>query len=296
MNREMTGIELLDKAPAFDRDIMFETKDLALDDFSSRSSAFTPWATKQLCTTMGIPYSYYKKCPSYLQHDMMNYWLVQKNKKVVLRQSLTQNIAVLSPRYHTISHDMVLRTVADNIPSNWTYWPIETGYDLRFYALAPSINGSRIGLYIQNSIIGHASLSVWGCIFKIVCSNGLIVPLSNQQIFRTWHTRKDLKQWFKAVLTSANITNFVGLSDILDKSDRYLVLEPKAQEILSQSKLSKEIQKKYLKSVAGTQRNYFHLINFLSSKAQEFPPTRRVELEQFAGNLLQSLVYKGKLK
>jgi hypothetical protein len=35
----------------------------------------TPWATGQLCSQLGIPTTYYRKCPSVLQDIQLNYWL-----------------------------------------------------------------------------------------------------------------------------------------------------------------------------------------------------------------------------
>lgn len=49
----------------------------------------TPWATAQICTRLGIPVSYYRKCPEVLQDVQANYWL--KNGKVINHGHATTN-------------------------------------------------------------------------------------------------------------------------------------------------------------------------------------------------------------
>ncbi len=37
----------------------------------------TSWATSQLCTRLGIPAGYFRKCPAHLQDEQFNWWIKQ---------------------------------------------------------------------------------------------------------------------------------------------------------------------------------------------------------------------------
>ena len=81
-------------------DVVVQRRDIAIKDGQvtfafdklgehQESLSPTTWATAQLCTRLGIPVSYYRKCPTVLQDMQANFWL--KNGKATHHGPVTTN-------------------------------------------------------------------------------------------------------------------------------------------------------------------------------------------------------------
>ena len=83
----------------------------------------TTWATSQLCTRLGIPTPYFRKCPPELQDSQANYWLRngehKPGEKWLLRARDNNLRAVLSERYSPLDNAVLLDELRLLLPDSY---------------------------------------------------------------------------------------------------------------------------------------------------------------------------------
>lgn len=148
----------------------------------------TDHANGQLADRLGIPKRYYdrllKDAPALLETNV-RHWLRQADERRMVRTLDGQARAVLSDRYHRIDNEVIAEIVlpllldtpeADIISCAVTDWKLTL--QVRF----PRVEGEvrvgdpvQAGLTIRNGEIGNGALTVEPLVYRLVCSNGLIV-------------------------------------------------------------------------------------------------------------------------
>jgi hypothetical protein len=169
----------------------------------------TNLARRQLAEKLKIPFAYFERMraeqPALLDHNV-NTWLQTDNERRMLR-TLDGNVrAVLSDRYRRLDN----YDLAENV------LPILRGLpDARFESVeltetkmyikvvTPRIQVEMVpgdvvqaGVVITNSEVGHGTLTVQPLMFRLVCSNGLIVP---DRALRKTHVGRTLQSEEEAI-------------------------------------------------------------------------------------------------
>jgi len=162
---------------------------LVIDHPSGGSFTVTDLARRQLAARLNIPYPYYdrmrKEQPRLLDNNV-NTWLQCGEGHTMVRTLDGQARAVLSDRYRRLdNYDLanavipILQTLPnmrfESVELTETRMYLKVVVPPLAYTMAPG-DVVQAGVVITNSEVGHGTLSVQPLLYRVVCSNGLIVP------------------------------------------------------------------------------------------------------------------------
>lgn len=135
-------------------------------------------AFNQLANKLRIPSPYLKRCDSGLRAHNVNMWLEERETGLLIRTQGNVIRAVLSDKYRTINHLDLLNWLTDEISDdtevryelNGQYMDLQVvaGNNLNPRAL-------RSGMYLRNSEVGSATVSIGALVFRTICLNGLVM-------------------------------------------------------------------------------------------------------------------------
>jgi hypothetical protein len=264
----------------------------------------SPHAFSQLCTKIGVPVRYMKKCidAGYLDlvQQNMNTFIEDFEKDLLVRTYDDRVRGILSSKYSVMDTPDIITALNDAVSGH----NFQTkGYyltDERFHArlLQPDflpIPGEDLfaGLQIDSSDVGRSILIVRIMIFKQVCTNGLTMSKGGGILFEQKHigiTSDEFRAGLKESLE--RVPDLVASLTESIKGGQKVKLTPKAiEEYLANAKdaldLSDEASKKVVNLMSERYGNTkWGLINGITEVAQEFTLERRLELENYAGELL----------
>jgi hypothetical protein len=162
---------------------------LIVDHPDGGTFTVTELARRQLAGKLSIPYAYFERMrteqPTLLDRNV-NTWLQCDEGRKMLRTLDGQARAVLSDRYRRLdNHDLanavipILRTLDnmrfESVELTETRMYLKVVVPPLAYTMSPG-DLVQAGLVITNSEVGHGSLSVQPLLYRVLCSNGLIVP------------------------------------------------------------------------------------------------------------------------
>lgn len=144
---------------------------------------------EQIAERMGIPIKYYKRmrdeAPQLLDWNV-NHWFSEQPKTQLVRTLGGNARAFLSDRYQRIDNDEVARTV---LPILQEIEGLQVASceitETRMYikATTPRIAGEvkkgdvvQAGIAISNSEVGAGAVTIAPLVFRLVCTNGMILP------------------------------------------------------------------------------------------------------------------------
>jgi hypothetical protein len=149
----------------------------------------TPLARRQLADKLKIPYAYFERMredqPALLDRNV-NTWLQSEEDRRMLRTLDGQVRAVLSDRYRRLDNFDLAESVLpilqqlpevrfESVELTETKMYLKCITPRLKYEMAPG-DVVQAGVVISNSEVGQGTLSVQPLLFRLVCSNGLIVP------------------------------------------------------------------------------------------------------------------------
>ena len=270
----------------------------------------TNFALGQLCNKIGVPYRYLKKCidtgKTELASENISSWLHDYNKDLFIRTYKDKIRGILTPRYSCCDSPDILEVVDSCLPYDFVvagHYLSEERLHLRVREQEPlNIDGEDLyaGLTINSSDVGRSILSVKFLIYKMVCSNGLMLPQSSGVLFEQRHTGitpHDFKEglensieMFDSVKESATklLRNSIkeGKLSLFNSLDS--LIDYVKKEVLVSEKDATEIVELFNNRVReGRYRdNNWGLINSITEYAQKYTLEKRIEMEHNAGNLL----------
>ena len=145
-----------------------------------------------------------REAPSLLA-DNVNHWLRRSPAKPRLVRALGSDIrALASPRYATLDNDALLSAlepVLHDLSMTVESCQLdEEGLTLKM--VTPKLQGEvklhdvvQSGLLVRNSEVKAGSLSVQPLIFRLVCTNGLVLGGANGQAASRRHIGRDLRPY-----------------------------------------------------------------------------------------------------
>jgi len=167
------------------RDISFDS--LETVKIAGESHNLKSVAQQSICTRLGIPITYMRKCPDHVQAYNMNHWIEkEKNNELFFRFDKSDVRAIFTPRYRPLDHFEIL-TQLDSLGFT-PETEVQVSLDQEFMQISIpdsgktfSLNGDKItpGVSIVNSEVGISSLSLSAFYVRLVCTNGLV---SKEQI------------------------------------------------------------------------------------------------------------------
>jgi hypothetical protein len=277
------------------------TEDGALElngDGRAERFALSELATSQMCQRLGIPVPYYRRLPAKLQATVANYDFDRLRDSAFLLRGKNEWVrAFLSSDYVTYNNSHVAETVKALLEggpvSVKSFVLEETHLFLKIISdeIVDRDSGLKAGVMIGNSEVGTASISIEPFVYRLSCTNDLVV--SKEQSFRHPHTRLTVDQLRKGTALAISIAFKVASSAL----DRFLKTReepvPDPVETIRQLAEARKLSRKFADEVASSyaaepEPSRFGVINAFTRAAQKLGPLQRIEMERFAGTLLEA--------
>jgi len=195
--------------------------------------------------------------------------------KVLRTLKYTANMKRFLPTQVFLSEDKLVARFVDFTPL-----PVKDGSPL------------YVGFAVSSSDVGRGALSLRMFIYRSVCQNGLLISSGNGTLYKQSHIGESMTeskmQIFQRAFNNIDVVTGEMLQRIQISRERSLkdfemqILVEKAKREL---KLSKEKTEKFETLVGSYEPTRWGIVNSVTELAQDFTLDRRIELEEWAGNL-----------
>ncbi len=265
------------------------------------------WAEGQLCSKLGIPVGYFRKCPPMLKDAQFEYWMNQlysssngHTPRLLLRGSGQTLRGVLSERYACIDNLSLIEAI-DTLESTGLevkgFEMTEVSFHLRLvdptsYTEAGSDDPLFSGVHISNSEVGMRTLSVDALVYRQVCTNGLVRLVRNRSVYARKHIGHAPEQLASILRESAMAALDLGCRSALAfaqaKEMRIDDPEAKLTALAKPWNLTEEVQESIVRqlSIEPLPDTAYGLINAITTVARSQDPDERFRIETLAGSLL----------
>lgn len=297
MNEERTNFAVNDDLKLIIQPVHGENKTMDITD-----SAFS-----QLCTRMGVPAKYIKKCfaagKSELAIENFRAWENDNVGNMLVREYDGVARAVLSNSYAPFDNYRVLRALNYTMDTKrfipTQVYMSQDKLHVRFvdYEQLPIDDGSGSPLYagfiLSSNSVGDGSLSLKFFIYRSVCRNGMAISSMGGTLFRQNHIGEKMTDSKIAVFNRAfmDIDRLADMAVSLVKENKgkYLKdyeLEMYLEKARREMKLSEKSMDKLKLLVGGTyEPTKWGFVNGITELAQDFTLDTRYEMENWAGEL-----------
>lgn len=256
------------------------------------------------CDRIGVPGKYIDKCYKSGKQELalQNFreWADEAKGNMLVRENDGVVRAVLSESYAPFDSYKVLRTLKYTanmkrfLPTQ--VFLSEDKLVARFvdFTPLPVKDGSPlyVGFAVSSSDVGRGALSLRMFIYRSVCQNGLLISSGNGTLYKQSHIGESMTeskmQIFQRAFNNIDVVTGEMLQRIQINRERSLkdfemqILVEKAKREL---KLSKEKTEKFETLVGSYEPTRWGIVNSVTELAQDFTLDRRIELEEWAGNL-----------
>jgi hypothetical protein len=255
-------------------------------------------AVSQMCERLEIPARYFRRLPGEMQAHVANFDLNRQNgKSFLLRGKGDWVRAFLSSDYVAYNNTQIAETaealLRNGALSVKAFVLEETHMFLKIISedIFDIESGLKAGIMIGNSEVGMGSVSVEPFVFRKPCTNDLIV--SQEKSFRHAHIHLTPYEFTRRMAEVVS-EGFQVASSVLDAflktreepiEDPLEAIRKIAEARQFSQKLTDEIVSSYL---VEPEANRFGVINAFTSAAQKLGPLQRIEMERFAGTLLEA--------
>src|SRR6266540_288457 len=255
-------------------------------------------AVSQLCGKLEIPARYYRRLPGEMQAIVANYDLSRQDGKSFLLRGKGEWVrAFLSSDYVAYNNTQIAETAEALLRNASLYVKSfmleETHMFLKIISedICDLESGLKAGIMIGNSEVGMGSVSVEPFVFRKPCTNDLIV--SQEKSFRHAHIHLTSYELTRRMAEAVS-DGFRVASSVLDvflKSREEPIEDPLdtirkiAEARQFSQKLTDAIVSSYL---VEPEASRFGLINAFTNAAQRLASLQRIEMERFAGTLLEA--------
>jgi hypothetical protein len=271
---------------------------LELSNGVSKNYALSDLATTEMCQRLDIPVKYFRRLSNEMKATVGNYDLRQQNGKSFLLRGKGDWIrAFLSSDYVAYNNSEIAETVegllAKGALTMKSFVLEETHMFLKIISeeIWDVESGLKAGIMIGNSEVGMGSVSVEPFVFRKPCTNDLIV--TKEKSFR--HANIHLTAYeLTRRMADAVSEGFQVSSSLLDaflKTREVKVVDPLEviRKIAEERKFSQKITDEVVSSyLFEPEANWFGVINSFTNAAQKLGPLQRIEMERFAGTLLEA--------
>ena len=275
----------------------------------SRTMDMTDHAFSQLCTRMGVPAKYIKKCFEAGKGDLavenFRAWENEHTGNMLVRERNGVARAVLSNSYAPFDNYRVLRALNYTMDTKrfvpTQVYMSEDKLHIRFvdYQPLPISDGSGSPLYagviLSSNSVGAGSLSLKFFIYRSVCKNGMAISSMGGTLFSQHHIGEKMTDSKIAVFNRAFMDvdrlSEMAVRLVKENAGRHLKdyeLEMYLEKARREMKLSEKSVDK-LKMLVGENGTYeptkWGFINGITELAQDFTLDTRYDMETWAGEL-----------
>lgn len=298
-NEEQVGFSL-------DRNLRFQFQ---TEQKVKREADITQFAFSQLCTRIGVPGKYIDKCYKSGKEDLalQNFraWADEAKGNMLIRENEGVVRAVLSDSYAPFDSYKVLRTLKYTMNMK-RFQPTQVYLSedrlvVRFvdFTPLPLKDGSPlyVGVAVSSSDVGRGSLSMKMFLYRSVCTNGLLISSGNGTLYKQSHIGESMTeskmQVFQRAFNNMDLITEEMIETIKQNRERALKdfeMQILVEKVKRELKLSKEKSEQFESLVGGYEPTKWGIVNSVTELAQEFSLDRRLELEEWAGNLFMAKV------
>jgi hypothetical protein len=272
----------------------------------------TEHALGQLCTTLGIPSSYMKKCIEEEKVDLFKRniatWAKDLKGDICIRTNRGVARAIVSKKYVPYDNDEVLRDITSAISdTGMELVPVgaylnEDRLNLRLIDINKPfyIKGDQspmyFGISVSNSNIGTSSTSIKFFIYRQWCKNGCTISAGGGELYKQSHAGTQHK-FMRRLKFQAAIQNMDLLRDnvelFLQESQGKILKIHEMEEMIEKMKKECPVSEKAAKSILEVaEQKYgstkYGFINGITEVAQEYDLDTRLQFESYAGKLIMS--------
>lgn len=276
-------------------------------DYGRQKEAdITQFAFSQLCGRLGVPTGYVKKCFVSGKKDLalenFRAWASETDSNFLVRANNGVVRAVLSDKYAPFDSYQVLRNLKFSADlKRWVPTQIHLSEDrlavrLVDFTPLPVNDGSPLylGVSITSSDVGRAGLSVKVMLYRFACQNGLLVSALGGTLYQQRHIGEAMSQsklaTFSSIFDKVDTVGEAIIANIDECRNRRLKefeLEFLLEKVRRELKLSDKSVEKMNELVYGTYSpTKWGVINSITELAQQFTLETRLDMENFAGELL----------
>lgn len=261
--------------------------------------SISTYTMNQLCNKLEIPTSYYKKIPHWLQSQCATHGFGNLPETDFLVRGKNDIVrALLSDSYVIYNNRQVADIVTSLLNKDDSVYIHRFHYSYRsMYVKVVSRelvadDGLRAGIVIGNSEVGSASVSVEPFVFRLACTNDLVVTDDrSKRLPHIWFTHQELTRRLAEGVSTA----FVGAADSMDrflKAKDEPIMDPleTIKRLARERKMTEEFAKKVETSyLSEPQSNKYEIINAFTGAARTLQDHEtRMDIERFAGKLLNT--------
>jgi hypothetical protein len=271
-----------------------------------RSNGFS-----NLMVRIGAPADFIRRLPAPLQLANVNYLLGahEETSSATLRLRGEEVAAVVSDRYAPLDVEELVTCVRDalvrfDLLQGVRVRGVASGMvdNMRLIlpgeevALKPG-DVSNVGLDISTSSFARSAIHISPMVWRLVCTNGLRSPHRRGQLsFRHVGDKDRLRAGIAEAIPSA-LAHARGLMTQWQKAVTFMV-EDVARQIEQMRELTfaerkgfeEEVKREAQTTAIPEHIPLYSLVNALTSTAKSAVPARRLELEAFAGDVLEQHV------
>jgi len=220
----------------FNDDAIFNLNEL---NFTSRLSLeipgrgsfnLTPWARRQAASILGVKWDrWFENADLDEQSFLLNMRLRRAAQEVKLRTHGDTLAAIVSPGYTPIDDSDIATLINEVLPLDCPAEIMKACITDKTVSYSISLTNKKTvggkvgdvipGLYIQNSGVGYCSLKMYLMVTRLVCSNGMTLPIAQHMLLRKKHTKGIAEGLFEEISSQcADITRKIdlGLQNIED--------------------------------------------------------------------------------
>jgi hypothetical protein len=274
------------------------TIELSNGDSAGKNYSLSEVAAGQLCQKLEIPVKYYRRLSDDMKATVANYDINRMNGHSYLLRGKGEWIrAFLSAEYVAYNNSEIAETVKSLLGSGAltmkSFVLEETHMFLKIISeeIWDVESGLKAGIMIGNSEVGMGSVSVEPFVFRKPCTNDLIV--SQEESFRHAHIHLTGYEMTRRMAEAVS-EGFSVASSMLDaflKTREEPIVDPveMIRKIAEARKFSQKLTDEVVSSYLGEpEPNRFGMINSFTNAAQKLGPLQRIEMERFAGTLLEA--------
>ena len=283
---------------------------------SSQVYKMNDFSMTQAFNRLGIPVRYGKKLfeerPDLVANEF-NHWLSKDDKVVLFRNRRvdgTESVirGFLSDSYAKFDDtDLVETLMATGLGEKFgqalQFYADDKRLHLRFVMEKMEVVAGRtvtnlddilnVGVDVVNSEVGASSLVLSPLVYRQVCSNGLRAWRQSEDSSRFRHAYRTQQAFYTDVVESLDTAIRGGdgmIRQFLEakNSDKFVqspldLIEELTKDSIYSKETTEKIKDNYL---IEPERNWFGIVNAVTRTARDLEDEKRMEMEQFAGDLL----------
>lgn len=266
--------------------------------FGDEAIQITPTAQRQLLSLAKIPTDFFlNKLAPEEQESVFNrlFHNELQSREFMFRFSADTLYGIVSPRYAKLDNILIVDLLRAAMKSGLKLSPVESELNPDHTRIRLTMRNGALTLgelvpqlTITNSEVGLGSLQVFSGVYRVQCSNGLMIPLGQETRSRWIHSgldpKIDLDMQHVLALSNEYVHRLEAAQSIYLSAEDKTVLLLRIFGALGQKAALKVCEVANARYEGAP--TLFHAINAVTEAAQSFPASERTQIETYASTLL----------